>query len=168
MIPPDKKLAAVCGLFCPGCIIYIGAHSTPEVRDELERRRGYAPGTMRCEGCRSDHRYSYCNSCKLYACAANKGIDFCGTCPDFPCADFKEFQSARPHRLELYPAQKRIRETGYETWFKEMEAYYACPQCGTLNSAYHPACRNCGATPSCHYVKDHQDEIQAYQSKITK
>ena len=78
---------------------------------------------------------------------------------DFPCADLKEFQADKPHRLELWPNQERIREAGYEKWFAEMLERYACPKCGALNSAYHVACRECGTTPGNAFVEAHKEAI---------
>ena len=160
---PDLSLAAVCGLFCPACIIYIAAHETPEKRAEIARQRNRPVESLVCDGCRSERRYSYCESCTLYACAAEKGVDFCGLCDEYPCEDLKAFQAARPHRIELWEAQARIREVGYEQWFAEMVERYACPECGTLNSAYHLACRACGAEPSNAYVAEHKAEIVGWR-----
>jgi hypothetical protein len=161
-LQPDLSLAAVCGLFCPACIIYIAARETPEKRAEIAQRRGQPVESLACDGCRAERRYSYCASCTLYACAMEKGVDFCGLCDEYPCDDLKAFQAARPHRIELWEAQARIREVGYEQWFAEMVERYACPECGTLNSAYHLACRVCGAEPSNAYVAEHKAEILAY------
>lgn len=162
-LQPDLSLAAVCGLFCPACMIYIAAHETPEKRAEMAQRFNRPVETLVCDGCRAERRYSYCESCTLYACAMAKGVDFCGLCDDYPCEDLKAFQAARPHRLELWEAQARIREVGYEQWFAEMTERYACPACGTLNSAYHLACRACGAKPSSAYVAEHKAEIVNWQ-----
>ena len=75
------------------------------------------------------------------------------------------FQAARVHRIELWRAQERIQEVGYERWFEEMVARYACSQCGALNSAYDLVCRKCGADPSCAYVDAHREEILQYLSE---
>ncbi len=162
-LQPDLTLAAVCGLFCPACSIYIAAHETPEKRAEIARQRNRPVESLVCDGCRAERRYSYCESCALYACAMAKGVDFCGLCDDYPCADLEAFQAARPHRIELWEAQARIREVGYEQWFAEMTERYACPECGALNSAYHLACRACGAEPANAYVAEHQSEIVNWQ-----
>ncbi len=164
---PDLTLAAVCGLFCPACIIYIAAHETPEKRAEIARQRNRPVESLVCDGCRAEHRYVYCESCTFYACAMAKGVEFCGLCDDYPCEDLKAFQAARPHRIELWEAQARIREVGYEQWFAEMAERYACPECGTLNSAYHLACRACGAEPSNAYVAEHKAEILANLAQRT-
>jgi len=162
-LQPNLTLAAVCGLFCPACIIYIATHETPEKRAEMAQRFNRPVETLVCDGCRAEHRYSYCESCTLYACAMEKGVDFCGLCGEYPCEDLKAFQAARPHRIELWEAQACIREVGYEQWFVEMTERYACPECGTLNSAYHLACRACGAEPANAYVAEHKSEIVNWQ-----
>jgi hypothetical protein len=161
-LQPDLSLAAVCGLFCPACVIYIATHETPEKRAEIAQQRNQPVESLVCDGCRAERRYAYCASCKLYACAMEKGVDFCGLCDEYPCDDLKAFQAARPHRIELWEAQARIREAGYEQWFAEMMERYACPECGTLNSAYHLACRVCGAEPPNAYVAEHKAEVLAY------
>jgi hypothetical protein len=162
-LQPDIHLAAVCGLFCPACMIYIAAREAPEKRERIARSFDLPVEDIRCDGCRSANRFSYCATCKMVACAAEKGLDFCGACADYPCDDLKAFQSERPHRLELWEAQSRIEAVGYEHWFAEMVEHYACPQCGTLNSAYHLVCRECGATPSCAFVRRHQAAIETYR-----
>jgi len=159
---PDKRLTAVCGLFCPACSIFIGTHEDPARLQKMAEQRGLPVDEVKCYGCRSDKRYPYCATCKMFVCASAKGLDFCGECADYPCADLIEFQAARPHRLELWPDQARLKEVGYEQWFEEKLAHYACPQCQTINSAYDITCRHCGAAPSCAYGALHQPEIMAY------
>ena len=163
---PDKRLAAVCGLFCPSCTVYIGAHEDPERLEGIARRVGQPVDKLKCNGCRSEKRSYYCeNLCTMYKCAAEKGIDFCGQCAEYPCAQLKVFQAEMPHRIELWQAQERIKETGYEKWYTEMIENYSCPECGTINSAYDMACWKCGATPSCSYVSKHKDEIIQQMAK---
>lgn len=155
----DKKLTAACGLFCPACIVYIATRETPEKREKLSQTLKIPLEMLQCDGCRSARRFSYCQTCKLIVCAREKGLDFCGSCADFPCADLKEFQGGKPHRLELWQDQARIREAGYEAWFAEMLEHYSCPQCGTVNSAYHLSCRECGAAPGNAFTAAHKDAI---------
>jgi predicted RNA-binding Zn-ribbon protein involved in translation (DUF1610 family) len=162
---PDIRLAAACGLYCPACRIYQAQRETPENRARIIQEAGWSAEALRCDGCRSESRFFYCETCKMIACSAEKGLDFCGECDQYPCPELQKFQAARPHRLELWTAQARIREVGWQQWFAEMGEHYACPACGTLNSAYDPACRACGATPSCGYVAAHQAEIEAYRAQ---
>jgi len=158
-IKPDKKKAAVCGLFCQSCSIYIGTMEEPRRLERIARAMDQTEDETRCEGCRSLVRTSYCKTCKMYACAEAKGIDFCVQCSDYPCHEITTFQSILPHRLELWQSQERIREAGWEQWYKEKSVHYSCPQCGMLNSAYDKACRKCGAVPSCEYVKVNEKGI---------
>jgi hypothetical protein len=162
---PDKKLAAVCGLFCPACIVYIATRETLEKREKLSRTLDIPLEMLHCDGCRSEKRFTYCQTCKLIVCAQKKGLDFCGSCVDFPCADLKEFQAGKQHRLELWQDQERIRAAGYEAWFAEMLERYACPQCGTLNSAYHLSCRACSAAPGNAFVAAHKENILKHLAK---
>ncbi len=157
---PDKTLAAVCGLFCPSCTIYIASHSDPERLENLAERFGLPPEELMCDGCRSERRIYFCREhCKMTKCAAERGIDFCGQCEEFPCDELSEFQSKMPHRIELWNSHSRINEAGWETWYGEMLKEYSCG-CGTINSAYDFECRKCGTEPSCAYVKKHRDEIE--------
>ena len=91
---PDKNLAAVCGLFCTSCGLYIGTKEEPEKLEALAQRLGKLVSDMECHGCRTDKRSFFCRTeCTMTKCAADKGIDFCGECPEYPCADLKDFQA---------------------------------------------------------------------------
>jgi hypothetical protein len=164
---PDKKLAAVCGLFCASCSLYIGTAEDPERLKALSARFQIPVEELLCHGCRSEKRAFFCRDiCKMTKCAAAKGVDFCGECGEYPCADLKAFQVQMPHRIELWKNLDRIREAGFEKWYKEMVERYACAGCGALNSAYDIACRKCGNTPGCNYVRDHKDEIMQSQARL--
>lgn len=157
---PDKRLAAVCGLFCPACSFFIGTKEDPESLKAKAVSLRLPVEELECHGCRSEKRSFFCKEyCKMTKCAAEKGIDFCGECPEYPCEELKEFQVKMPHRIELWKSQERIKEVGYEKWYAEMLEHYSCPECRTLNSPYDMACRKCGTAPSCNYVKLHKDEI---------
>lgn len=117
----NKELTAVCGLFCPSCTIYIGTAEDPARLKAIADHYGTEAEVWQCHGCRSEKRSYFCeNNCKMVVCAAEKGIDFCGECEEYPCEELQIFQKARPHRLELWEAQERIREVGYARWFDEM------------------------------------------------
>ena len=137
---PDKKLAAVCGLYCPACSVYIGTTEEPERLKMLAERFGMPVSELECLGCRSDKRSFFCRSrCKMAACAAEKGISFCGECSEYPCEELKVFQSQAPHRIELWESLGIAKEQGLDAWFAHMRERYACPGCGTVNSAYDAA-----------------------------
>ena len=164
---PDKNLAAVCGLFCPACTLFIGtAENEPQRLKAVADVYHTTPDVWECQGCRSEKRSYFCkNECKMVDCAKEKGIDFCVECDEYPCHELRIFKELRPHRIELWENQKRIKEVGYAQWYEEMIEHYACPQCRTLNSAYDLKCRSCGAEPSCAYVDQHKNEILFYSSK---
>jgi hypothetical protein len=164
---PDKRLAAVCGLFCPACTIYIGTQDDPERLKPLAQMMNVPVEALYCDGCRMERRNTFCTTCKMSKCAVEKGIDFCIECAEYPCAELKEFQAHMPHRLELWDSLVRIRKVGYEKWFQEMNAHYSCPQCNTLNSAYDIACRKCGASPGNDYVVRHNQEVMAFISQFS-
>ncbi|KUO76384.1 MAG: hypothetical protein APF77_06710 [Clostridia bacterium BRH_c25] len=158
-IKPDKRLAAICGLFCPSCTIYIGSKEDFDRLKKLSIRLNQSIEETRCEGCRSKKRTSYCKTCKMAVCAQKRRIDFCIECNDYPCDNLKEFQSLYAHRIELWQSQERIKEAGYEKWLEEMTEHFSCPKCGAINSAFDLACRKCGKEPSCSYVEKNKQEI---------
>lgn len=158
----SKTHAAVCGLYCPACSVYIATHEDPVRLKFLAKQFGITEEEMKCNGCRSDKRIPFCDTCKLYPCAEEKGIDFCGECYEYPCGDIKEFQAQAAHRFELWEAQEQIVNKGYEKWMEEMKNYYSCAKCGTINSAYDFQCRSCKARPSNEYTKKHGKKIMKF------
>lgn len=155
----EKNLAAVCGLFCGACGLYIGATEDPARLKDIAARRGRTEEELICYGCRSDRRSYYCKSCEIIACAQQKGCEFCGDCPDYPCEKLKAFKEEMPHRAELWQSLERIKQVGWEKWQQEMAKRYTCHNCFTINSSYDVNCRKCGATPSCDYVEAHLEDI---------
>lgn len=156
---PAPATAAVCGLCCDACSIYIGAHEDPERLATFAARMGWSVDDAYCDGCRAERRTPYCRACRLYDCAAERGHAFCGECEDFPCAALDEFRQERPHRIEIYDNLRRIAEIGAEAWLEEVRQHYSCPSCGVLNSAYDLMCRACGREPGNAYVAAHREEI---------
>jgi len=159
---PDKKYAAVCGLYCEACSWFIATTEDPERLKRLAVQRNWAVEESKCYGCRSEKRLPYCGECRMFACAAERGINFCNECEAYPCNDLKQFQSAMPHRIELWANLERVKSVGYKQWLKEIKGNYTCPQCQTLNSTYDLKCRNCGEEPSCNYVANHREKIEQY------
>jgi hypothetical protein len=158
----DKRLAAVCGLYCEACTLFIATKEDPTRLKGWADRYQLSEEAVKCYGCRSDKRGPYCQTCKMSACAAERGIDFCVECDEYPCGDLKKFQSERPHRIELWDNLGQIRTAGYEQWLKNIRKHYTCPQCRTINSTYDAKCRKCGKEPSCGYVSKHKDKIEQF------
>jgi hypothetical protein len=158
----DKKLAAVCGLYCEACSWFISTTEDAVRLKRLAAQRNWSEVESKCYGCRSGKRLPYCEKCKMSACAAERGIDFCSECEEYPCDELKEFQSAMPHRIELWINLYRIKSLGYRQWLKDVRENYVCQRCQTLNSTYDLKCRKCGEDPSCSYVAKHRQEIEQY------
>lgn len=157
----DLTTAAVCGLYCEACTLYIATFEDPKRLKDLAQRFGVSEAEVRCLGCRSDKRGPYCKICKMFDCAARQDLRFCGECAQYPCADLRQFQSELPHRLELWQDLERIRDSGVMAWRTHAKANHSCPDCGTINSAYDLDCRHCGRSPSCPFVERHRQAIEA-------
>ena len=162
---PGKMYAAVCGLYCKACTLFIATQEGPERLTQLAAQFGVTEDDIICKGCRSDLRTPYCQRCKMFACAKEKGIDFCSECDEFPCAELKTFQSEMPHRADLWEELEKIKEKGYNYWLKSIEQKYTCPDCGTINSAYDLKCRKCGHEPGNQFIEKHKKKIVAFVNK---
>ena len=162
----DKNLAAVCGLYCEACSLFIATKEDPARLKALAARFQSTEEAVKCFGCRSDKRGPYCANCKMYACALERGIDFCVECEEYPCDDLKQFQSERPHRIELWNDLERIKAIGYKDWLKETREKYTCSRCGSINSAYDLKCRKCGEEPGSPYVSNHKQAIEQHMKNL--
>lgn len=158
----DKTIAAVCGLYCAACTLFIATKEDPARLKGLAARFQLSEEVITCYGCRSTKRGPYCETCKMFSCAAERGIDFCIECSEYPCDGLKQFQSERPHRIELWDNLEQIRAMGYKHWLKSIQGHYTCPKCRSINSAYDSICRKCGEEPSCDYVANHKQEIEQF------
>jgi len=99
---PDKKLAAVCGLFCASCSVYIGSTEDPQRLERVAKKMGATLEEMKCHGCRSEIVSAHCRECALVRCAQEKAIDYCHECSTYPCEQLKTFQKQMPHRRDLF------------------------------------------------------------------
>ncbi|MBI9107691.1 MAG: DUF3795 domain-containing protein [Spirochaetales bacterium] len=167
-IQPKLKTAAVCGLFCPSCSLYIATKEEPARLELLIQNFGRPKEELQCEGCRSDKLSFYCRTCVMKKCTAERGFEFCSECGDYPCKDIKAFQEEMPHRAELWNSLEQIKAEGWKNWFAYMTAMTSCHKCGTINSAYEPVCRSCGGQPSSNYAEKHKDLIAAHINKLKK
>jgi hypothetical protein len=162
----NRQFAAVCGLYCPACTLYIGSTEEPERLARTAGRFNVSVEEARCYGCRSDVQSFYCQACEIKKCADERGLEFCALCDEYPCQMLKEFQAQLPHRAELFEDGERIREVGYDQWFEEVRARYTCPSCSAINSAYDLACRKCGNEPGSPFAERHRERIHAVLEKI--
>lgn len=166
----DKKLAAVCGLYCGACSLFIATTDDPERLKGLAEKSQLSEEAVKCYGCRSDIKPLRCKECRIFACAAQRGINFCSECEKYPCEYLKKFQCecsgksqlAMPHRIELWDNLEHIKNIGYIQWLQKILESYSCPRCQTINSTYDLKCRKCGQEPSCDYVRRHKRAIEQY------
>ena len=81
-----RQMTAPCGLPCFECYLYL-AKNDQEIRAMAARHLGISLEDAVCPGCRNaDGKITHhLMPCRVYPCAAEKGVDFCGDCPDFPC-----------------------------------------------------------------------------------
>ncbi len=163
MTTPERNqgpaTAAVCGLPCDTCGIFIGSHEDPARLTLFASRMGWTVEQAHCDGCRSEKRTPYCEACTLYSCVQLRGHAFCVECEQYPCSALDEFRQERPHRIEIYENLARIAEVGAEAWLEEAKEHYSCAACDTLNSAYDIKCRKCGHAPGNAYVAEHGEAI---------
>ena len=158
----DRRHAAVCGLYCGACALFIATAEDAERLGQLAARLRLSVEEARCYGCRSERRSAFCRSCGIAACAAERGVEFCSFCTAYPCEELRKFQAERPHRIELWDDLERIRTDGCEAWLRRIRAHHTCPRCRTINSAYDLTCRKCGHAPSCDYVAEHGEAVKRF------
>lgn len=161
----DIQLAAVCGLFCSACSLYIGSTEEPQRLEQMAQRTGHSVQELTCTGCRSKQVSFFCKTCSFVKCAAEKGIEFCSQCPDYPCEDLREFQAQMPHRLDLWRSLDQIRDEGWQAWWRDAAQRHACPDCGSINSAYDLACRHCDHEPGSPFVAEHGGTVKRHMGK---
>ena len=165
-LKPDRTLSAVCGLYCPSCTLYIGTVEDPARLNGLAAATGRPLEDLLCKGCRSDNLSFFCREfCKMKPCAAAKGLSFCSECEEYPCENLRAFQAAMPHRAELWDSLAQIKNEGADSWFCAQTERFACPACGTINSAYDLTCRSCGNDPGSAFTAAHRDEVLAHHGE---
>ena len=129
---------APCGLYCGVCaILYATLENNRKFK---ERLLGVYKGTLpesedlsaediHCRGCLSSEPFFFCNQCAIRDCTAKKGYMGCHECKDFPCKLIEDFPIPVGKKVILR-AIPYWREKGTETWIRDEEARYVCPECG--------------------------------------
>jgi hypothetical protein len=142
-MPTNPDFLSPCGLYCGVCAIHI-AHRDNNIK--LKERlvnlyRGGTPGKgtlpnsetlstedIRCNGCLSDDRFMHCRQCEIRNCTEQKGYSGCHECNEFPCGHTNNFSMTVGKKVILRAVPYR-RECGTETWVRDEEARYICPEC---------------------------------------
>lgn len=161
---PDKQTAAVCGLLCKSCGIYIATMDNNTVLlNRMAEHFKVPEEQVKCNGCRSNILSAHCKKCYFRECSKNKEVEFCSECNDYPCSELKDFQVKMPHRIELFQSLDRIKEVGWEKWYDETVARHTCTKCNKLNGWYDYTCSSCGNTPSSSFVADNIEQLRSYK-----
>jgi hypothetical protein len=158
-ITNNYEKAGYCGLFCDACIAYIATNEGQSRLESLSKTMNRSVEEITCNGCRTDVCSFYCKSCEMKLCAVEKNINFCSECSDYPCTIIVEFQKKMPHRIELFESLEFAKNNPLEKWKEKMIIDYSCQKCGTINSAYATACRNCGNDPGNPYIERNREKI---------
>ena len=156
-INPD--FVSPCGLYCGVCAIYI-AHrdNNQKFKERLVglysgkvSGKGALPNSanltvedIRCRGCLSDEPFIHCQQCEIKSCTKEKGFTGCHQCDDFPCEYIDKFPMAVGKKVILRSIP-HWREAGTESWIRDEEARYNCPQCGNKVFRGVVKCNQCKA-----------------------
>jgi hypothetical protein len=140
----DKKLLAPCGLYCGVCGILI-AHreKNQKLKEKLGNVYGCKAEQINCDGCMSDNRFFYCESCGIRSCVSGKGYEGCYQCDKFPCDHIEGFPVPIGKKVILR-AVPQWRKAGTEAWVQQEQERYQCSQCGTQMFRGARRCRGCG------------------------
>ena len=128
----NRDLLAPCGLYCGVCGIYYAyKHGDERLKQKLAKAYWTEPELIKCEGCLSDNRFFYCDSCNIRDCVLSKGFSGCHQCSDFPCDKITNFpyELAAKYMMKSTPAR---RERTDEEWVKWEENNWMCKNCGAL------------------------------------
>lgn len=139
----DRNLLAHCGLYCGTCAVLM-AHrdGNRKFKELLAPLYGVTADDLVCEGCRSDVRPVFCQTCTYRDCVHEKGIDGCHQCNEWPCKMIEDFPIEVGKRviMRTIPAW---RELGDERFGEEEEKRYLCPNCGLMLFRGAKRCRQC-------------------------
>lgn len=144
---------AYCGLCCSTCAIY-QAHTKDDPKFKklahaIYKRSLKGSGIndlehedIKCEGCRSDVRFKYCQTCDIRSCCKSRGFYMCYQCNQFPCAKVSSFpvESARNAMLET---ALQCEQYGHEKHLHFLEKKHTCNNCGTILFRGATRCSKC-------------------------
>jgi len=139
----NKELLAPCGLYCGVCAILM-AHrdNNQKFKEVLAPVYGVEAEQIVCQGCMSDEKFIYCETCKIRDCALEHKYEGCHQCSDFPCKYFDDM-SFEVGKKVISRAIPQWRELGTEKWVALEEERYHCPNCGFTLFRGAQRCRNC-------------------------
>jgi hypothetical protein len=126
----NHDLLAPCGLHCGVCgIFYADTHNNEKLRQKLADFYGFKPESLKCNGCLSQRRIAFCDSCEIRDCVRNKKISGCHQCSEFPCTRITEYPFKVAVQYMLKSTSERKGRTDAE-WVKWNEEFFKCKACG--------------------------------------
>jgi len=97
----EGRIIAYCGLVCSNCDAYVATQANDlETLERLAKRAREEFGiqdataeTAICDGCLTDggRQIGYCATCKIRACAVERGVANCAHCADYACQKLEGF-----------------------------------------------------------------------------
>ncbi|TYB30437.1 MAG: DUF3795 domain-containing protein [Candidatus Mcinerneyibacterium aminivorans] len=97
---------AYCGFNCSGCKIFINTKENnieklKKIKTTLEKINGeeLTIEEIRCDGCKANNIYKYCETCNIRKCAINKNIKYCAICDYRNC---KKIERAKSFNENIY------------------------------------------------------------------
>lgn len=128
-----EDLIAPCGMNCRICLGYFGYTSSGKKRK------------MKCIGCKP--RDKSCAFLKKYCKKlTKKEINYCYECTDFPCTHLEKIDGVYRERYNMSMIEnlEYIRDNDINTFLKQQEKKYKCPECGGVICVHNGICYSCG------------------------
>ncbi len=125
----NKDTLAPCGLYCGVCGVYVATRdNNQKLKEKFTKAYGVTPEQIDCNGCLSDHRFVYCQSCGIRSCITEKKIEGCHQCDTFPCDLINDFPVPVGKKVILRSVPER-KKLGTQKWVESEEKRYTCPNC---------------------------------------
>ena len=139
----NTELLAPCGLYCGVCALYLASRdNNQKLKDKLAVAYGVTPEQIDCNGCLSDNKFVYCQTCDIRACVMEKNYAGCHQCKAFPCEFIDDFPVPVGKKVILRSVPER-RKLGTDKWVTQEELRYRCPHCNNRLFRGARRCRSC-------------------------
>ena len=128
----SKELIAPCGMNCRICLAFFGYTMSG-------KKRKYT-----CIGCKPTEKS--CAFIKKYCKKLLKNeIEYCYECIDFPCKQLQKLDKKYRERfnMSMIDNLRMIKKQGMDTFLKEQEKKYKCPECGGVICVHNGKCYSC-------------------------
>jgi hypothetical protein len=128
------ELIAPCGMNCGICKWFLAfSRGVPKKRGKVSHCLGCLPRGKNCYIKRG---------CKLLS---KKKVRFCSECEQMPCKNLERLDKRyrNNYAMSMVENLREIQTKGIETFLKNQEAKYKCPQCGDVFSVHDRKCYSC-------------------------